>query len=81
MEEFEFLNNYINVINHKEKFTNLLKKWHLFREIKIVENYDYLYHKALTNNRMKRKLKQSIFRKSGKYNSIRIEALERLLYE
>ncbi|MDQ1266343.1 MAG: hypothetical protein QG635_1495, partial [Bacteroidota bacterium] len=80
----DFLNNYeyLNKIENRNNFTEyieLLQKWHLIREIELIENNSIILNSILSNKSLQRIYNQSIFKNDASYNEIRYHVLYELL--
>jgi len=78
MENYEFLNDNTNKEKSKVEYRNLLKKWNMISELKLVNNDTLLKKNIRENKRLIRRYNQSVFN-AGKYNKDRFLALNRLL--
>ena len=70
VEEFDFLQSKENAVNDKNEYINLLKRWCLLREIRIVENRENIYANIHNDKRTLRIFNQDIFiikREDDKY--------------
>lgn len=70
VENFDFLQEKENASKNRNEYINLLKKWFLVREVRLVENRDSLYAKLSADKRMLRVFNQDIFnlkREDDKY--------------
>ncbi len=69
IDEFEFINEPKNYEKDPYKYIDILKRWHLYDELLIVKNYEYLKYKK------PRILFQNLFTTEGKYKIGRIDNL------
>jgi hypothetical protein len=74
MDKFDFINEPLNFEVDREKYLHILRSWHLFDEVRIFENYDFLKLKA------PKLLFQPLFKETksenGKYNMKRLRLLD-----
>ena len=75
MDNYNFINNYENFQTDRDKFTNLLGRWELHRELEFVGNHDRIAAFIEKEKRMQRVFHQSPFNNDGIYNQNRIEKL------
>jgi len=80
MDNYEFLyKQKENIKDEKEKYLELLDKWCLYREKKIVENYKKLQKLVSTDKKLLRIFNQKPFKSDIKYNENRATSLLNLL--
>ena len=79
MDYFQLINDTDNILNKQEQVLEVLEKWHLLREKKLVENYTRLFQQAGDRKGIKRTLKQSAFNSKGDYKNDRYDKLNTLL--
>lgn len=62
VENFNFIQNKNNSLVKKDEYINLLKKWFLFREARLVETQEDVYAKISSNKHLVRTFNQDIFK-------------------
>lgn len=70
VENFDFLQEKENAANNKSEYINLLKRWFLLREVKLVKNTENIYAHISNDKRLLRVFNQDIFnikREDDKY--------------
>ena len=80
MDDFDLINDDVdNIPGEKQNILEILEKWYLLREKKLIENYDLLSQKTKGRKGLQRTLEQFVFKGNGDYNSSRYEKLIALL--
>ncbi len=71
----QFIQDNNNIINEKYQYINYLKKWCLFSNIDIVNNFEFLKNKSLNDKKLQKVLNQTLFDNETKYRLDRIQFL------
>lgn len=79
LDNFTLINDVGRRIEEKQKIIELLEKWHLYREKRLLENYEHLLLQVNSRKGSKRVLDQPSFKADGNYNACRYEKLLSLL--
>jgi hypothetical protein len=80
VEQFNFLNDLKHRVENRTKYVALLKQWHLFSELKLINADAELQKKITGNSVLLRKFHQSLF-KDGEYNWKRFSSLHSILHD
>jgi hypothetical protein len=78
MDNFTFLSDKSNYLNNAKDYKDILERWFLYGEIKLIENMKIILEKIEENSRLIRIYNQPIF-KEGKYNLNRFDSLANLI--
>ena len=75
MEEFKFINDAKNIEIDNAKYSCILEKWFLQRELNVVNNFRVLKSQSTEKKNMQRILSQSLFDSQNEYKENRINTL------
>lgn len=75
MEKFNFINDSLNIEIDKEKYSQILNEWFLFRESNVVDNFQVLKTLSIKQKGLQRILSQSLFDPQNEYKEKRINTL------
>jgi hypothetical protein len=76
LEIFEYINNFENAENDKEKYLKSIEKWFLYSNCRIVNNLSPLKNISLQDIKLQRILNQTLFDNSINYRFDRIQKLQ-----
>jgi len=74
MDNFTFLSDKSNHLDNTEDYKDILERWFLYGELKLIKNMKIILKKIEENSRLTRIYNQPIF-KEGKYNLNRFDSL------
>ncbi len=79
IENYNFIFEPKNIEVDKFKYKNILLEWFLFRELRIIDNYDIIQNVAERRKDIKRTFNQKLFGTDNKYKENRLNTLLALI--
>ncbi len=68
MQNFQVIQDKQNIQNDKKQYTEILSKWYLYNELRIIDNYYEINKKVKNDKKILRVFNKSPFDNKGKYN-------------